>query len=110
MIGIGAPQYRWRLISQSRSRYRTVGWPQPWALTQALISAIAGALATRPSNRPELTSVPSPVQASFSSRLGFPEGLTTSRIGRADFLANAKSRSSPDGTAMIAPVPYDIST
>mgnify|MGYP000104765925 CR=1 FL=1 len=35
-----------------------------------------------------------------------PSGLTTSTMGRLNWVANAKSRSSCAGTAMIAPVPY----
>ena len=55
----------------------------------------------RPSSRPELTATPSPLKAASVTSPPF----TTSRIGRPNFFANAQSRSSCPGTAMIAPVP-----
>jgi hypothetical protein len=37
-------------------------------------------------------------------------GVTTRTIGNPNFFANCQSRSSPLGTAMIAPVPYPMRT
>ena len=56
-----------------------------------------------PVKSPEFTSGPSPAQGSS------PQS-TTRRISRPNCSAKAKSRSSWAGTAMIAPVPYSIST
>jgi hypothetical protein len=39
-----------------------------------------------------------------------PSPATTRTIGSPNAVANSKSRSSCPGTAMIAPVPYSIST
>jgi hypothetical protein len=43
-------------------------------------------------------------------RASCPSPATTRTIGRSNFVANSKSRSSCPGTAMIAPVPYSMST
>ncbi len=56
----------------------------------------------------EFTSTPLPVYGRPSSSPSF--GAITWRIGRSNAFANAWSRSSCAGTAMIAPVPYSIST
>ena len=53
-----------------------------------------------------MTPVSQSVNASFSTS----PPLTTSMIGRLNFFANAQSRVSWPGTAMIAPVPYVMST
>ena len=76
-----------------------------------MIFAFAEAV-SRPSSSPEFTAAPSSVYASvrlsrvlpvFFSHSAF--GVTTVRTGRPNCLANAKSRSSWAGTAMMAPVP-----
>ena len=56
-----------------------------------------------PSRKPELTITPvsQSVKASFSTS----PPLTTSMMGRPNFLANSQSRVSWAGTAMMAPVP-----
>ena len=82
----------------------------------------------RPSNWPELTSTPRslsrygrPLSSSPESPSPWADGLppplcaspagsTTRTIGSPNFRANSKSRSSCPGTAMMAPVPYSIST
>ena len=52
------------------------------------------------------TRIPQPENASFSGvRAVWPGPATTRSMGRPNFLANSKSRSSCPGTAMIAPVP-----
>ena len=60
----------------------------------------------RPSNSPELTATPSSASAwvmgCADSR---PSRDTTWMMGRSNFFANSKSRSSWAGTAMMAPVP-----
>jgi hypothetical protein len=57
-----------------------------------------------PSKRPLFTIAPSSVHGRS------PGQSITRRISRPNFSANSKSRSSWAGTAMIAPVPYSIST
>ena len=63
------------------------------------------------SSEPELTSVPSPVHAAGSGVDASSSGPAMTRlISSPNSVANSKSRSSCPGTAMIAPVPYSIST
>ena len=69
-------------------------------MTARLASAVGS-----PSRGPELTARPSPLKASPVSTARPPAGATTWTMGSPNFLANAKSRSSWAGTAMIAPVP-----
>ena len=110
-IGIGAPQYRWRLISQSRSRNVTAPSPFPCSSSQAITRSIDSGDRT-PSNGPEFTITPSWSCASVivaGSRCS-PSGWTTTRIGRSWARANSKSRWSWAGTPITAPVPYSIST
>ena len=56
IIGMGVPQNRWRLSSQSFSLYSTVPWPAP-ADSSAAITASLAASPACPSNpsTPELT-------------------------------------------------------
>ena len=111
-IGIGAPQYRWRESSQSRSRKFTVASPRPSCSSQAATFAIEAGEGS-PSNGPLSTITPSCGIASViaSGSIGSdPSGWITTRTGSPCCRANAKSRSSCAGTAMIAPVPYSIST
>ena len=111
-IGIGGPQYRWRLISQSRSRKLTARFPRPWVSSHAVTSAIDAGVA-RPSNGPLATITPSAANASVivAPSSGSPSsGCTTTRTSMPCSRANSKSRWSCAGTAMIAPVPYPIST
>ena len=67
-----------------------------------------------PVKRPELTSTSSSVCATnglpSSSSAGPSAGSTTRRMGSSNAVAKSKSRWSWAGTAMIAPVPYSIST
>ncbi len=53
---------------------------------------------------------PSPGYASVRVPCGPDSGAITSTIGRPKPVANWKSRSSWAGTAMMAPVPYPMST
>ena len=69
-------------------------------MTAFLASAVGS-----PSMGPELTATPSPANASPASTAPPPAGATTCTIGRPNFFAKAKSRSSWAGTAMMAPVP-----
>ena len=57
MIGIGAPQNRWRLSNQSRSRKFTSACPLPSASSQAITLAIEAGEGS-PSNGPLLTMTP----------------------------------------------------
>ena len=61
----------------------------------------------RPSNAPEFMSFPSSVTVGSRSP---PSAATTCRIGSLNCVANSKSRLSCAGTAMMAPVPYSMST
>ena len=67
-----------------------------------------------PVNAAELTSTSSAVCAMYApstSPAPSPSrGATTWRTGSPNVSANSKSRSSWPGTAIIAPVPYSIST
>ncbi len=64
-----------------------------------------------PVKRPEFTRRPVPEYASVSGvSPSSPSPATTRRMGRPNLVANSKSRSSCPGTAMMAPVPYSIST
>ena len=58
--GIGAPQYLWRLIPQSRSRKLILASPSPRATSQSVAFRLASAI-VRPSRNPELILRPSPV-------------------------------------------------
>ena len=82
--------------------------PLPCSASQPTISCQASD-AGRPVNRPELTITSSTVCStkalSSSSVASAPLGITTLTMGSPNFFANAKSRSSWAGTAMIAPVP-----
>ena len=100
-------------MSQSRSRKFTV------RLAAALLVASQAATFAMepgersPSNGPLLTITPSCGMASViasGSIASAPGGWITTRTGSPCCRANAKSRSSCAGTAMIAPVPYSIST
>ena len=73
--------------------------------SQAYILFLASST-DRPFRKSELTSVPvaTSVKASLSRSLGTVP-LTTSMMGRPNFLANSQSRVSWAGTAMMAPVP-----
>ena len=97
-----------RAAGSSRSR-----WPRPSFLEPG------GHLGDRlracgaPSNGPLFTITPSPGYASViasPSSGSASSGWITGRTGTPCWRANAKSRSSCAGTAMIAPVPYSIST
>ncbi len=112
MIGIGGPQYRWREMHQSYSRKRTVPLPCPSRSSQAVMSRSAS-LAGRPVHGPECTSAYPSVSVSASSigaSASCPARASTRVTGRPNLRAKAKSRSSCAGTAMMAPVPYSIST
>ncbi len=111
-MGNGSPQYRWRLNSQSRSRKLTVPSPRPRCSSQALTRALAAG-----TSRPSRDSSPAAelmMRASFAlnessqaaGSVPRPSvGSTTQTIGSSKARANAKSRLSCAGTAMIAPVP-----
>ncbi len=58
MIGIGAPQYRCREISQSRSRYEVAARPLPSASSHSITRWIDSDEGT-PSNGPDRTITPS---------------------------------------------------
>ena len=114
MIGIGAPQYRWREISQSRSRNVTAGSPRPSLAPATRPPSRSTRASGSPSNGPELTITPS-----CGVRLGHRVGVERldargagSRPGPAARAsrANSKSRWSCAGTPMTAPVPYSIRT
>ena len=88
-------------------------WPRLRSSSQAMIAALpSGELS--PEKSPELTSTSSAECAMNASPSPDPPspscGATTWRIGRSYAVANSWSRSSWAGTAMIAPVPYSIST
>ena len=102
--GIGQPQYRWRESSQSRRRYEIVAWPRPSRSSQPTIFSSASRFCIPSKSGCEFTIGPSPEYGSSS-----PPSITR-RIGRSKVCAKAKSRSSCPGTAMIAPVPYSMST
>ena len=83
----------------------TDAWPLPSRSSQSTILMSASRLC-RPSNSAcEFTIGPSPVYGSSS---WWPP--MTRLIGRLYAVANAWSRSSWPGTAMIAPVAYSMST
>ena len=65
-----------------------------------------------PLNCAELTSTSSSLCSTYAvpSATSPAAGATTCTTGSSKRCANAKSRSSCAGTAMIAPVPYPIST
>ncbi|CAB5008817.1 unannotated protein [freshwater metagenome] len=95
-----------------------VACPRPSVSSHAVIAAFALGV-SRPSREiPELAdaiATPTPVNASIQfdaslevtpfSLSHFSSGSTTGVIARSNSRANAKSRSSCAGTAMIAPVP-----
>src|SRR5256714_11002395 len=108
-MGMGVPQYRCREMSQSRSRYVTLGLPIPVFFASEAIAFLPISLDV-PLYGPLRTIVPGPEYAASIARCSSPSGLTTSLIGSPYCFANAKSRSSCAGTAMIAPVPYVAST
>ena len=71
-----------------------------------MIFALASRLPSPSKSGFELTNGPSPLNGSSP-----PAGSAmTRRTGNSNAVANSKSRSSWAGTAMIAPVPYSIST
>ena len=92
-------------MHQSWSRYCTRELASPRAASQATICRCASRHGT-PSNAAEFISTPS------SETLGnvSPSTRTTWRMGSPKAVANSKSRRSWAGTAMIAPVPYSMST
>jgi hypothetical protein len=77
--------------------------PRPSDSSQATIWSNAWRLSI-PSKRPLFTIGPSPTQGRS------PSQSITRRTSSPNLWANSKSRSSWPGTAMIAPVPYSIST
>ena len=93
MIGIGAPQYRWRLMSQSRSRYWTLDRPRPSCSSHAVTFAMDAGEGS-PSKGPLLTITPSWGIASVivSGSRCRPGGSITTRTGIPCCLANSKSR------------------
>src|SRR2546425_3249637 len=99
MIGIGGPQYRWREMHQSCSRYCTWGVASPLDRSQATIRRPASRHGS-PSNSPEFMSTPSSLTVGNG-----PSARTTGRIGSLNAVANSKSRRSCAGTAMMDPVP-----
>jgi len=104
-MGNGSPQYRWRLNSQSRSRNVVVASPRPLPSSHAVIVALASGTSmplSETSSLAELMVAPSPVHAPPSNPSG---GCTVRTTGSPKASANAQSRSSSAGTAMIAPVP-----
>ena len=113
MTGIGVPHGLCRLISQSRTRYVTVGLALSCDASHSTIFRPPSS-ADVPEKRPELTRISPSVWAAYASSIGASSGVpgaaTTRRIGSPNLRANSKSRSSWAGTAMIAPVPYSIST
>ena len=85
----------------------TVGLARPSSASQSTIARIPSG-EVRPLNRPELTSRSSGEWAMYapsSASSSVPAGAMTRRMGSPKRVANAKSRSSWAGTAMIAPVP-----
>ena len=63
-----------------------------------------------PSNAPEFISFPPSDTLGNGSLSPSPSLATTCRIGSLNCVANSKSRLSCAGTAMMAPVPYSMST
>ena len=109
-IGIGHPQNRWRLTSQSRSRKLTVRSPCRASSSQAIAASLAAATSTPLRSGPgtasgstgEFTWRPGPEYASPSQ----PSGRSTvSTIGMPNAVAKSQSRWSSPGTAITAPVP-----
>ena len=110
ITGIGQPQYRWREMSQSRSRNWTRSLPQPSCSAKATMTCFACAEGM-PSKRPECTSTPGSVQAPSAPAGPFaPSGTITGRTGSSYCRANTKSRWSWAGTPITAPVPYSART
>jgi hypothetical protein len=72
--------------------------------SQAVIVAFASSV-ERPFRKSELIAMPSTVKTPSVSTTPSARGRTTCRLGRANFAANAASRASCAGTAMMAPVP-----
>ena len=93
MMGMGAPQARWREMSQSRRRYDVVARPLPSFSNQPMTSGMASGV-RRPSNGPEFTMRPSPVHASAiaSGSSSLSSGWMTTRTSRPCSRANSKSR------------------
>jgi hypothetical protein len=100
-IGIGSPQSRWRENSQSRSLYMVLAAPAFRAARYWVMAGLASAT-VMPLRKPEFTITPSPSCAvpSCAGPLS-----TTGITGKLCATANAWSRLSCAGTAMIAPVP-----
>ena len=87
----------------------TAGLPMPVFFASDAIVRLPTSLGV-PLYGPLRTIRPGPVYAASSVACSSPPAEMTSLIGRPLAFANAKSRSSCAGTAMIAPVPYDAST
>ena len=117
IIGIGGPQYRCREISQSRKRYVVFFLPP-----SAFVILTFATAESMPSYTSELTNTPCPVYGSSSTILfrrrtaissavsSCASGSMTDTIFSQYFFANAKSRVSCAGTAIMAPVPTFPST
>ena len=109
-MGMGGPQYRWREMHQSRSRKFTSGSPSPRSESHAVIFTAASRQGM-PSKSPLFTMTPSPTYASDRGvSAESPDPAATRTMGRSNWPANSKSRSSWPGTAMMAPVPYPVRT
>ena len=75
-----------------------------------MIASLAST-AVMPVKRSELTRTSSSLWETKGPSVSLPSaGATTGRIGRSKAVAKSWSRWSCAGTAMIAPVPYSIST
>ena len=106
MTGMGAPQYRWREMFQSRRRNCVVALPLP-SFSRRSATAFLPSVLGMPSKSPELTITPSAVKAAsmLAGSRTWPSGLMTTLTGRPYLRANSKSRWSWAGTPMTAPVP-----
>src|SRR5688572_19268264 len=111
MTGMGGPQYRWREMHQSWSRYCSCGVASFFSASH-LVMALTASAQDWPSNLPELMRVPSQDvngrrETGDALLVSRPSSLvsTTWTIGSLYLVANSWSRSSCAGTPMIAPVP-----
>src|SRR3954451_22010052 len=110
-MGNGSPQYRPRLNNQTRNYYVVDATPCPSRSTHSLVNRWASATLLMPLRSSEpfelLMYGASPTNAASHVDVSGPrsDGCWMGTIGRPYRRANSKSRWSPHGTAMIAPVP-----
>ena len=107
ITGIGAPQYLCLDTSQSLNLKLTFIAPSLSFSSSSTIAFLASAV-VKPSNLPELTSIPCSQNGSSGSLPAL--SVITLSIGKLNLLAKAKSLSSCAGTAITHPVPYVANT